>query len=103
FGLGEGKVDSVEVFWKNRKASILINPAINQIHEIAEAEAGERRWIENLVLEQFTQIGAFPAENEASLPNDFKRQSQLLYGLSQHKVSLIEADLNADDSTEVII
>jgi hypothetical protein len=103
FGLGEGKVDSVGVLWKNRKASLLINPVINQIHEIAEDEAGSRRWVENLVVEEFTQIGLYPIKNEAVLPNDFKRQSQLLYGLSQHKVSLIEADLNFDDSSEVII
>lgn len=103
FGLGEGSVDSLEVLWNNNKASLLIKPAINQIHEIVEVDAGNRRWVENLVLEEFTQIGLYPIESESPLPNDYKRQSQLLYGLSQHKVSLIEADLNSDGSSEVII
>ncbi|MEB2780105.1 VCBS repeat-containing protein [Algoriphagus sp. C2-6-M1] len=104
FGLGEGKVDSVEVHWKNRKTSRLVKPAINQIHELVEAEASPRRWRENLILQNFTGIGSYVnKDSTVKLPNDFKRQSQLLYSLSQEKVSMIEADLNADDSTEVII
>ncbi|WBL41186.1 VCBS repeat-containing protein [Algoriphagus halophytocola] len=103
FGLGDGGVDSVLVQWKNRKESKLINPAINQIHTIEEAGAGNRIPEENLKVMRFTQIGSFPIAGEPAIPNDFKRQSQLLYGLSQHKSSLLEADLNGDGETELII
>lgn len=103
FGLGHGEVDSVVVQWKNRKDSKLINPAINQVHTISESEAERRIWAENLILSRFTEIGSYPLESLPKIPNDFKRQSQLLYGLSQQKGSMLEADLNGDRETELII
>lgn len=103
FGLGDGLADSIIVQWKNRKDSKIINPAINQIHTISEVDAGHRVLEENLTVERFTGIGSFPIEEKSTIPNDFKRQSQLLYGLSQQKGSMIEADLNGDGETELVI
>ncbi|MBN3581829.1 VCBS repeat-containing protein [Algoriphagus aestuarii] len=103
FGLGKDQVDSVLVQWKNRKESKLINPAINQVHTFSESEAEKRLWVENLTLIRFTEIGSYPLEPLPKIPNDFKRQSQLLYGLSQQKGSILEADLNGNGETELII
>ncbi|TXE03427.1 VCBS repeat-containing protein [Algoriphagus aquimarinus] len=103
FGLGEGKVDSLEVRWKNRKITRIKNPEVNQVLELIEADAVNEVSEENLKLYKFTQLGQYTNGSKAVLPNDFKRQSQLLYSLSQEKVSLIEADLNGDRESEVII
>ncbi|MEB2775449.1 VCBS repeat-containing protein [Algoriphagus sp. D3-2-R+10] len=103
FGLGEGKADSIEVRWKNRKISRIKNPEINQLIEVKEAEAELEISYDNWILSDFTQIGHYLIDSTAKLPNDFKRQSQLLYSLSHEKVSMIKADLTGDDSTEVII
>ncbi len=103
FGLGDGQVDSVIVQWKNRKDSKLINPGINQTHTIVEAKAERRVLEEDLQQVRFTEIGSYSLDSSPKMPNDFKRQSQLLYGLSQQKGSLIEADLNGNAETELII
>lgn len=103
FGLGEGKVDSIEVRWKNRKITRIKNPEVNQVLELIEADAVNEVSEENLKLYKFTQLGQYTISSKAVLPNDFKRQAQLLYSLSQEKVSLIEADLNGDGESEVII
>ena len=103
FGLGEGKADSVEVRWKNRKISRIMNPGINQILEIGEAEAELEIVYDNWSLTDFTLIGTYPIKTVVPLPNDFKRQSQLLYSLSQQKVSMIQADLTGDGEVELIL
>lgn len=103
FGLGNGEVDSVVVQWKNRVDSKLINPAINQIHTLAEANAKRRVSVEKLTLIRFTGIGEYRYDSPAKIPNDFKRQSQLLYGLSQQKGTLLEADLKGNGETELIV
>ncbi|WP_175499752.1 VCBS repeat-containing protein [Algoriphagus aquimarinus] len=103
FGLGEGKVDSVEVRWKNRKITRIKNPEVNQVLELIEAEAVNEVLEENLKLYKFTQLEQYTISSKAVLPNDFKRQSQLLYTLSQEKISMVFADLKGDGSAEVII
>lgn len=101
-GLGEGKVDSVEVRWKNKKISRIKSPQANQLLDVSEAEA-----VKEIVDDDFTfpilmQRQVYAIENGEKLPNDFKRQSQLLYSLSQHKVSMVAAELNGDSQTDLI-
>ncbi|MDR7130162.1 hypothetical protein J2X69_002510 [Algoriphagus sp. 4150] len=103
FGLGEGKADSVEVRWKNNKISRIKTPEINQLLEVAESDAKNGYKIENKIETYFTPLGEIFISGKDKLPNDFKRQSQLLYSLSQQKVSMIQADLNGDGQMELII
>lgn len=103
FGLGEGKVDSVDVRWPYGTISRIKNPEINRLLEVLEADAETNHRTENQVVPYFKALGDFLIDTKTDLPNDFKRQSQLLYSLSERKVSMIKADLNADNEVEVII
>ncbi|WP_198293543.1 VCBS repeat-containing protein [Algoriphagus resistens] len=102
FGLGEGKVDSVEVRWKNKKISRIKSPQANQILDVSEAEAVEETVYDNFAYPIHRQHQVYAIGNEEKLPNDFKRQSQLLYSLSQHKVSMVAAELTGDNKTDLI-
>ncbi|MEP0713066.1 MAG: VCBS repeat-containing protein, partial [Algoriphagus sp.] len=102
FGLGDGKVDSVEVKWKNRQVSRIVNPDINGILEVEEVQA-ETEAISEFKIEPFFTVAMSAIRFDSDVPNDFKRQSHLLYGLSEKKVSMIETDLNNDGVSEIII
>ncbi|RAI91526.1 VCBS repeat-containing protein [Algoriphagus yeomjeoni] len=103
FGLDNEKVDSIEVRWKNSKINRIKNVGINQILEVSEADAEIEYRIEAKTEPYFVALGEFLIDSKATLPNDFKRQSQLLYSLSENKVSIIEADLNGDSVDEIIV
>ncbi|SFT53616.1 Repeat domain-containing protein [Algoriphagus locisalis] len=103
FGLGIGKVDSVEVRWKNTKISRIKNPESNQVLAVSESDAEIEYIIEYKTEPYFVHQEDLLIKNLDALPTDFKRQSQLLYSLSERKVFLIESDFDSDDSTEVII
>tara|TARA_R110002012_G_scaffold263161_2_gene445731 strand:- start:14199 stop:17426 length:3228 start_codon:yes stop_codon:yes gene_type:complete len=102
FGLGDEEVDSVEVRWKNHKISRIKNPGINQMLEVDESDAEIEYEIEAKTEPAFILLSSFLSESNFVLPNDFKRQSQLLYSLSQEKVSLLHADLTGDGAGEII-
>ncbi|WP_425639156.1 VCBS repeat-containing protein [Algoriphagus yeomjeoni] len=103
FGLGNEKVDSIEVRWKNSKINRIKNVESNQILEISEADAEIEYRVEYKTEPYFVALGEFLIDSKATLPNDYKRQSQLLYSLSESKVSMIEADLNGDSVDEIIV
>lgn len=103
FGLGDGGVDSVIVEWKNKRNSKLFKPATNQVYTIAESQAEKRIWKETFGLSRFTEIGKYSMDSLTKGFNDFKRQSQLLYELTEQKTVFLEADLNGDKETEIII
>lgn len=103
FGLGDGKADSVEVLWKNNKVTRIINPEINQLLELAEATAESYLPNEGVQLPYFVENERYPILENTVLPNDFKRQSQLLYSLSEAKISMIPADLPGDVGTDLIV
>jgi hypothetical protein len=103
FGLGEDKIDSIEVRWKNSKINRIKNPAINQLLNFSEADAEIENRTEYKVKPYFTALGKYLIDNNSVLPTDFKRQSQLLYSLSEYKVSIIGADLNGDGVAEIVI
>lgn len=102
FGLGEGKVDSVEVRWKNSQISRIKNPDINGILEVEEAQAETEAIIE-FEIKPYFSLDMSSTRFDTEVPNDSKRQSQLLYTLSQEKISMVSADLKGDGSAEVII
>ncbi|WP_339865584.1 VCBS repeat-containing protein [uncultured Algoriphagus sp.] len=103
FGLGNEKVDSIEVRWKNSKINRIKNADINQILEVSEADAEIEYRIEAKTEPYFVALGEFLIDKKVTLPNDYKRQSQLLYSLSESKVSMLEADLNSDGVKEIIV
>ena len=103
FGLGEGKVDSVEVRWKNNRISRIKNPDINQILEVDEVDTEIEYEIEYKTEPMFVFSGSFLNDSKNITPNDFKRQSQLLYGLSQEKVSLLKVDLIGEGVDQILI
>lgn len=103
FGLGDGTVDSVEVRWKNHKISRIKNPEINRILEVYEVDTEIEYEIEYKTEPTFMFSGSFLSDSKNTIPNDFKRQSQLLYGLSQEKVSLLQADLTGDEVGEILM
>ncbi|WP_233756017.1 VCBS repeat-containing protein [Algoriphagus sp. AGSA1] len=102
FGLGKAKVDSVEVHWKNKKISRIISPKSNQLLEVVEADAEKEIVYDDFNFPILKQLGVYKREWNAELPNDFKRQSQLLYSLSQEKVSMILADLSGNGEPELV-
>ena len=103
FGLGEGKVDSVEVRWKNNRISRIKNPDINQILEVDEVDTEIEYEIEYKTEPMFLFSGSFLNDSKNTTPNDFKRQSQLLYGLSQEKVLLLQVDLIGDGEDQILL
>ena len=103
FGLGEGRVDSLHVRWSNNRISKIINPEINQILEVKQETAQSTSSEAETFETGFTQVEKLPILTNILLPNDFKRQGQLLYSLSEAKVSLIKADLNGNGESELIV
>jgi len=103
FGLAGEQVDSIEVRWKGSKINRIINPEINQILEVSEVDAEPELRISQKIEPYFVALGKIIEVEKLMLPNDFKRQNQLLYSLSRHKIAMINADITGDGSDEIVV
>src|SRR5690606_9919361 len=102
FGLADSSVDSVQVEWPSGLSQMIISPQANQRLEVR---------IEDATVATPTKCAANPRFSLASQHqfvapsehfNDFKRQSQLLYSLSQTGPVFAKGDLNGDGEMDLI-
>lgn len=90
FGLGREVLDSIKVVWPNGKSQTIIKPDINRRKKISIADATALEPNSKNEPSIFTLISESESFEELDNRNDFKRQSQLLYGFSQPKTSIIK-------------
>ncbi len=102
FGLENPIIDSLRIDWASGESQTIFSPTANQRIELKleEAVISSSLRIENKPRFQASTEFLFDAPAEQF--NDFKRQSQLLYSLSQSGPILANGDLDGDGLDELI-
>jgi hypothetical protein len=102
FGLENPTIDSLRIDWPSGESQTIISPTANRKIELNLVDA----WA--LPVLKTEQKGRFEFSSEVQFAgltanfNDFKRQSQLLYSLSQAEPILASGDLDGDGLPELI-
>ncbi|GAA0880154.1 VCBS repeat-containing protein [Algoriphagus jejuensis] len=102
FGLERDTVDSMRIEWLSGEQQTLVSPKINQRLELNFQDAAPKTSANGETASRFeiaSQNKFGPAVMEF---NDFKRQSQLLYGLSQPGPVMAKGDVNGDGESDII-
>ncbi len=92
FGLGKETLDSLRISWPNGKSQTIYKPEVNQRLKLflKAASTQPKPFIANSSM--FTLVHESKREQEGTSRNDFKRQSQLLYGFSNPRTSMAKLD-----------
>ncbi|WP_332910436.1 CRTAC1 family protein [Algoriphagus boritolerans] len=102
FGLESPSIDSIRINWPSGESQTVISPTANQQIELKLVDAVVKSALKSEPKGrfQFSSEVIFDAPTESF--NDFKRQSQLLYSLSQPGPILASGDLDGDGLPELI-
>lgn len=102
FGLESQTIDSLQIDWPSGESETIISPQANQRLEVSVSNAANKiPSIQNLN-PSFQASSEITFVSPSAQFNDFKRQSQLLYSMSNAGPILASADLNGDGLPELI-
>lgn len=105
FGLGDQKVDSIEVFWNSGKYQVLNAPEKNRSHDFKEIEATVTK--EYKSLNQQPIFKSIPKQitftHQQATVNDYNRQPLLFTSPSYFGPELFSTELTGDQSSEIIV
>ncbi|MBN7800559.1 VCBS repeat-containing protein [Algoriphagus aestuariicola] len=102
FGLENQNVDSVLVQWPNGRVQRLVSPQADQRLVLKIKEASDETLGKASLATQFQLVQQLDFDQAKEEFNDFKRQSQLLYSLSQPGPILAKGDLNGDGVADLV-
>lgn len=103
FGLENPSIDSLRVQWPNGKVQTLFSPKEDQRLTLKVEDASAAAGLKPTILSKFQLVQQLDIFRKSELHvNDFKRQSQLLYSLSQNRVFFGKGDLNGDGESDLV-
>ena len=102
FGLEGDTIDSLEVQWPSGLRQLIISPNTDQRIEVKIEDATAAALAKSAVIPRFSIASQYRFAVPAEQFNDFKRQSQLLYSLSQTGPFMTDGDLNGDGEIDLI-
>lgn len=102
FGLENPQIDSLRIDWPNGESQTIFSPASNQRIELKLVDAMEKTKSKSAEKARFEIASDIPFDPPIEQFNDFKRQSQLLYTLSNSGPVLASGDLDGDGLPELI-
>jgi len=102
FGLESNAIDSLTVEWPSGQRQLIISPKTDQRIELKIEDATSSIPIKFAANPRFSVASQYQFSAPAEEFNDFKRQSQLLYSLSQAGPFIATGDLTDDGETDLI-
>ena len=108
FGLGNRrKIDSVVVVWPNNTKSVVLNPAVNQKHELDKTKLTASSNMPGKTKVPFIEIaGRIPTlryEHKENAFDDYKKEILLPHGQSNLGPALSIGDVNGDTYDDIFI
>lgn len=102
FGLDSAAIDSVRIDWPSGESQTVFSPKSNQRMELKLIDATGTQIRETPPKPNFRTFSTYQFDAKSTHFNDFKRQSQLLYSLSNAGPFLASGDLDGDGKNELI-
>ena len=104
FGLDTlARVDSVVVTWPSGKRQTIIDPGVDGILQLEEAQAAPYERVFESTASLFRPVDLAVFHTGSSSYNDFKRQPQLLMPQSYFHPVMDTGDLNGDGLTDLLV
>ena len=107
YGLGQNtSVDKIVVVWPNGMTTSLLNPAIDQVHELSMSDASSEPFSPEqsapLFVDATAELGIEFTHEEFTF-DDYSKQVLLPYRYSQLGPALAVGDVNGDDLDDIFV